>query len=439
MRHYSGGDGIALSPQQQPSPRPFSSFGWEQRYACHNRPPVNAGLANNIAQGQAQRDVGVDDRAEQQRPTTEIDCHDGPVPEVSGPPEETVQLARGGLPLQAHHQRRLQPPSGTLSPPTADISDSAFEEWLQSDDMKIPMFSLSEGPQQSAPTVVALAAAAPAAEAVTSTRVFPAASSKCVVEAPASSTGAASAAVPAAAPATGGTIFPTASVGGAARAPASADATVALTTAPATGGTVPSATSVGGAPASSAVAAASAEISVAEPATSGTVHSAASIRGAVGARESSAGAVSSDAATEAAPSTGGTAAPAASTAREAGALASAAGSAGEICGARGASTHPFDPGTVFPLEVRYSSDERARHNSSSGGSRSSGGSSSSSNSNDNTNDHDSWWDATCIGALLRPFDPGKRRRRSTRRGKAVLGVDLPFDRGKAGGWMQHGG
>ena len=152
----------------------------------------------------------------------------------------------------------------------------------------------------------------------------------------------------------------------------------------------------------------------------------------VGACESSAGAVSSDAATEAAPSTGGTDAPAASTAREARALASAAGSAGEICGERGASTHPFDPGTVFPLEVCHSNDERARHNSSSGGS-------SSSSSNDNTNDHDSWWDATCVGALLRPFDPGKRCRRSTRRGKAVLGVDLPFDRGKAWGRMQHGG
>ena len=55
----------------------------------------------------------------------------------------------------------------------------------------MPMFSLSEGPQQSAPTVVALAAAAPAAEAVTGTRVFPAASSKGVAEAPASSAGAA--------------------------------------------------------------------------------------------------------------------------------------------------------------------------------------------------------------------------------------------------------
>ena len=102
---------------------------------------------------------------------------------------------------------------------------------------------LSEGPQQSAPTAVTLAATA-----VTGTRVFPAVSPKCVAEAPASSAGAASAVVPVAAPATGGTVFPTASVGGAARASASADATAVLTTAPATGGDVPSATSVGGHP-----------------------------------------------------------------------------------------------------------------------------------------------------------------------------------------------
>ena len=140
------------------------------------------------------------------------------------------------------------------------------------------------------------------------------------------------------------------------------------------------------------------------------------------ARESPAGAVSSDAAAEAAPSTGDTAAPVASVAMAARKLASAAGSAGENCGERGASTHPFDPGTVFPLEVRYSSDEQAKYNSSR---------SSSSSSNDNTSDHDSWWDATWVGALLRPFDLGKRCRWSARRGKAVFGVDLPLHRGKA--------
>ena len=90
-----------------------------------------------------------------------------------------------------------------------------------------------------------------------------------------------------------------------------------------------SAASVGGAPASSTVAAASAEISAAEPATSDTVPSAVSIKGAVDARDSSAGAVSSDAAAEVATSTGGTAAPVASAARAARALASAAGSAGD--------------------------------------------------------------------------------------------------------------
>ena len=88
-----------------------------------------------------------------------------------------------------------------------------------------------------------------------------------------------------------------------------------------------SAASVGGTPASSAVAAASAETSAAEPATSGSVPSAAPTRGAVDARESSAVAVSSDAAGEAATSTGGTAVPVASAARAARALASAAGSA----------------------------------------------------------------------------------------------------------------
>ena len=167
---------------------------------------MNGGLANNIAQGRVQRDVGVDDRAEQQRPTTEIDCHGGPAPEVSGPPEATAPLARGRLPLKARFQRRLQPSSGTLSPPAVVILDSAFEEWLQSDNMEMPVFSPSEGPQQSAPTVVTLAAAALAAEAVTGTRVFPAVSSKSV--------GVALAVVPAAAPATGGTVFPTASMAG---------------------------------------------------------------------------------------------------------------------------------------------------------------------------------------------------------------------------------
>ena len=176
--------------------------------------------------------------------------------------------------------------------------------------------------------------------------------------------------------------------------------------------------------------------SMAAPATSCTVPSAAPIRGAVGARESSAGAASSDAAAEVAPSTGGTAAPDASVERAAKKLASVAGSSSKICGKRGASTHPFDPGTVFPLEVRYYKGIWLQHGSSSS---SKSNSSSSSNSNDNTSNHDSWWDATCVGAPLRPFDPGKRCRRSARIARAVLGLDLPFDRGKAWRRMQHGG
>ena len=226
--------------------------------------------------------------------------------------------------------------------------------------------------------------------------------------------------VPSAAPATGGTVFPTASVGGTARAPASDDGTMALTASSATGGTVPSAASVGGAPASSAVVAASVE-SAAEPAISGTVPSAASVRGEVWGRESPAGTASSDAVAKAAPLTGDTAAPDASVERVAGKLTLKAGSCCEICGERGASTHPFDPGTMFPLEVRYAS------------------SSSSSTSNSNSSSSSSHKDLAYAGALLRPFDPGKRCHRGARIEKAVRGLDLPFDRGKTWRRMQHGG
>ena len=343
---------------------------------------MNTGLAHNIAQGQAQRDVGVDDRAEQQRSTTEIVCHGGPVPEVSGPPEATAPLARGGLPLQARRQRRLQPPSGTLSPPTVVISDSAFEEWLQSDNMEMPMFSQSEGTQQSPPTAVTLAATAPAAEAVTGTRVFPAASSKGVAEASASSAGTAPAAVPAAAPATGGTVFPTASGGGGQGArfcrcnsgtddgPGdrrycslryfSSGGTCILSCSSGIGGNIGGGTSdqrycsLGRINPGGQSGRASRPLERRHRTRQQGRHRRPAVL-----------------------------LPLASGARAPRKFASAAGFAGEICGKRGASTHPFDPGTVFPLEVRHSSDERARHNSSSGGS-------SSSSSNDNTNDHDSW-------------------------------------------------
>ena len=295
--------------------------------------------------------------------------------------------------------------------PLSEVSGSP--EWLQTNNAEMPMFSLSE--------------------------------------------------VPSAAPATGGTVFPTASVGGTARAPASDDGTMAFTAASATGGTVPSAASVGGAPASSAVVAASVE-SAAEPAISGTVPSAASVRGEVGGRESpagtassdavaeaapltgdtvisdasveradeqltldesSAGTASSDAVAKAAPLTGDTGAPDASVERVAGKLTLKAGFSSEICGERGASTHPFDPGIMFPLEVRYAS--------------SSSSSTSNSNSSSSSSSSSSHKDVAYAGALLRPFDPGKRCHRGARIEKAVRGLDLPFDRGKTWRRMQHGG
>ena len=91
-----------------------------------------------------------------------------------------------------------------------------------------------------------------------------------------------------------------------------------------------------------------------------------------------------------------------------------------ICGERRASTHLFDPGSVLPLTVRYYNSSWPIHGSNS-------------SSNDTTSNHDSWWEATYVGALLRPFDPGQGCQRDARRGKAVLGVDLPLDRGKARG------
>ena len=284
------------------------------------------------------------------------DYHGGPLSEVFGSPESTEVDYHGG--------------------PLSEVSGSP--EWLQTNNVEMPMFSLSE--------------------------------------------------VPSAAPATGGTVFPTASVGGTARAPASSAvvaASVESAAEPATGGTVPSAAPVGGAPASSAVVAASME-SAAEPAISGTVPSAASVRGEVGGRESPAGTASSDAVAKAAPLAGDTAAPDASVERVAGKLTLKAGSCCEICGERGASTHPFDPGIMFPLEVRYASSS----SSSTSNSNSSSSSSSSSSSHKGV---------AYAGALLRPFGPGKRCHGGARIEKAVRGLDLPFDRGKTWRRMQHGG
>ena len=174
---------------------------------------------------------------------------------------------------------------------------------------------------------------------------------------------------------------------------------------------------------SSAGTASSDAVAEAAPLTGDTVFHDASVERADGQltlEESSAGTVASDAVAEAAPLTGDTAAPDASVERVAGTLTLKAGSSSEICGERGASTHPFDPGTMFPLEVRYAS---------SSGSSSSNSSSSSSNHKD----------VAYVGALLRPFDPGKRCHRVARIEKAVRGLDLPFDLGKTWQRMQHGG
>ena len=92
-----------------------------------------------------------------------MDCHGGSVSKVPRPPE------RGGAPLQARHQRGLQPPSGTLSPPAAVISNSVFEEWLQSNEMEMPMFSLSKGQQQQPSNSAASVGGAPASSAAAAT------------------------------------------------------------------------------------------------------------------------------------------------------------------------------------------------------------------------------------------------------------------------------
>ena len=114
---------------------------------------------------------------------------------------------------------------------------------------------------------------------------------------------------------------------------------------------------------------------------------------------------------EAAPSTGGTAVPVLSVARAA--------------RAPGSADDRLVPGSSSGSSSSRSSNDNARKdNSDNNSSRS---------SNDNARKDNSWRDATCTGKLLRPFDPGKRCLRRMRRGIAVLGVALPFDRGKEWG------
>ena len=132
-----------------------------------------------------------------------------------------------------------------------------------------------------------------------------------------------------------------------------------------------------------------------------------------------------------------TAAPDASVERAAIKLTSAARISSEICRERRASNHPFDPGTVLQLAVRYHNSSWPKHgsniNSSSNGSNSNSSSSSNSSgygsdssSNDTTRNYGPCWDTTCVVELLRRFDPGKGCQRDARREKVVIGCGSPF-------------
>ena len=353
----------------------------------------------------------------------------------------------GGIPWQQQHQQQRSRSGGIhqhqrsfhVFPPARQAQQQQpLEEWGRSENMESSIFSLSEGPHQSEPTAVAFAATAPAAEAVTGTSVFPAVLSKGVTKTPTSSMGEASTAVPAAAPTTGGTVISDASeeradkqltLDESSAGTASSDAVAEA--APLTGDTVISDASEERADGeltldeSSTGTASSDAVAEAAPLTGDTVIPDASVERVDGKptlEESFAGTAASDAVAEAAPLTGDTAAPDASVERVAGKLILKAGSSSEICGERGASTHPFDPGTMFPLEVRYAS--------------SSSSSISNSRSSRSSSNHK---DVAYVGALLRPFDPGKLCHRGARIEKAVRGLDLPFDRGKTWRRMQHGG
>ena len=330
-----GGDGMLRQQQQLQQHWPRDG-GMPRQQQLQQHWPRDGGMPQEQQQQQHWSRGGGMPRQQQQQQQW---SRDGGIPHQHQRSSHAFSPAR-----QARQQQPLQQPSRGIPPIEGDGEDGssplsetffggdgeAVQAWFQSENVEMPIFSLLEGPQQLAPTAVALAAAAPAAEAMTGTRVFPDVSSKGVAEAPTSSAGAAPAAVQAAAPATGGTVFPTTSVGRAARVPSSADETAATKAAPTTSGTVPSATP---------------------------------LRGAVGARESSAGAASPDAAAEAAPSTGDTTAPDALVERAAIKLTSAAGSSSKTWGERRAFTHPFDPGTLFPLEVRYYNSSWPKHGS----------------------------------------------------------------------------
>ena len=120
-----------------------------------------------------------------------------------------------------------------------------------------------------------------------------------------------------------------------------------------------------------------------------------------------------------------TAAPDSSVERATTKLTSAARPSSKISGERRAST-----GTLVQLSIRYYNNNSSNSSNNISSSSNSRGNGSSCSSNDTTSNHDSWWEATYVVALLRPFDPGKGCQRGARI-RTVIGLDLPFDRGKA--------
>ena len=139
-----------------------------------------------------------------------------------------------------------------------------------------------------------------------------------------------------------------------------------------------------------------------------------------------------------------TVAPDASVERAAIKLTSAAGPSSKICGEIRAFRYYNSSCPKHGSNSNSSNSSKSSGNSSnstgngSSSSSNSTGNGSSSSSNDTTN-YGPWWDTTCVVELLRPFNPGKGCQRDARRGKAVIGVDLPFDRGKTWRRIQHGG
>ena len=102
-----------------------------------------------------------------------------------------------------------------------------------------------------------------------------------------------------------------------------------------------------------------------------------------------------------------TAAPDASVERAAIKLTSAAGPSSTIRGERRAFRYYNSSWPKHDSNSNSSKSSGNGSNSNSSKSSKSSGNGSSSINNDTTSNHDSWWETTCVIALLRPFDPGK--------------------------------